>query len=85
MAQIGVVCLGIYLLEKEESQDKKLQIAMSSSEVDFFLPVFPGETVKVISKKEYFRFNKLKCITEMYNSKDKLVCRGKIAGMVITT
>ncbi len=82
MAQIGVVCLGIYLLEKEVLKDKKFQIAMSSSEVDFFLPVYPGETVKVISKKEYFRFNKLKCTTEMYNSQKKLVCRGKIAGMV---
>ncbi|QED36941.1 hydroxymyristoyl-ACP dehydratase [Antarcticibacterium arcticum] len=82
MAQIGVVCLGIYLLETERSQEKNIQIAMSSSEVDFFQPVLPGEMVKVVSQKEYFRFNKLKCITEMYNSKGKLVCRGKIAGMV---
>ena len=82
MAQIGVVCLGIYLMENAVSTDKKFQIAMSSTEVDFFLPVLPGETVKVISKKDYFRFNKLKCSTEMYNNEGKLVCRGKIAGMV---
>jgi 3-hydroxyacyl-[acyl-carrier-protein] dehydratase len=83
MAQIGVVCLGIYLLTLEKGEEKlDLQIALSSSEVDFYLPVYPGERVKVISQKEYFRFNKLKCSTEMYNSEGKLVCRGKIAGMV---
>ncbi|MEP6261910.1 MAG: 3-hydroxyacyl-ACP dehydratase FabZ family protein [Gillisia sp.] len=82
MAQIGVVCLGIFLIGKNQASNKKFQIAMSSTEVDFFHPVLPGETVKVISKKEYFRFNKLKCNTEMYNAEGKLVCRGKIAGMV---
>lgn len=84
MAQIGVVCLGIYLLAEKEQENgnNTNRMAMSSSEVDFFLPVYPGEEVKVVSKKEYFRFNKLKCETEMYNSEGKLVCRGKIAGMV---
>lgn len=86
MAQIGVVSLGIFLLTQdsadasEKEQEKKL--AMSSSEVDFYLPVYPGEEVKVISKKLYFRFNKLKCETEMYNASGKLVCKGKIAGMI---
>lgn len=82
MAQIGVVCLGIYLLHQEGEGNNFTKTGMSSSEVDFFLPVYPGEEVKVISKKTYFRFNKLKCETEMYNSEGKLVCRGKIAGMV---
>lgn len=84
MAQIGLVCLGIYLLEDEKKRDGKnrTNIAMSSSEVDFYLPVYPGEEVEVISKKEYFRFNKLKCKTEMFNSSGKLVCRGTIAGMI---
>lgn len=83
MAQIGVVCLGIFLLaEKSEMQEGNLQIAMSSTEVDFYLPVFPEELVKVVSRKEYFRFNKLKCSIEMFNAEGKLVCRGKIAGMI---
>ena len=86
MAQIGVVCLGIYLLleeNKEKTVEGKMpKIAMSSCEVDFYLPVYPGEKVKVVSKKEYFRFNKLKCETEMYNFSGKLVCKGKIAGMI---
>lgn len=81
MAQIGVVCLGIFLL-KDKKENPSPKIALSSTEVDFYLPVFPGERVKVISKKEYFRFSKLKCHVEMYNNDDRLVCRGKIAGMV---
>ena len=86
MAQIGVVCLGSFLLNKMQQEKpesaEEVQIALSSSEMDFFIPVFPGEKVKVVSKKEYFRFNKLKCSVEMFNEKDELVCRGRIAGML---
>lgn len=79
MAQIGVVCLGIFLLKDEIKKPPK--IALSSTEVDFFLPVLPGEKVKVISEKLYFRFKKLKCEVKMYNNEGKLICKGKIAGM----
>lgn len=82
MAQIGVVCLGIYLLKNQNSSEKKPQIALTSNEVDFFLPVLPNEKVTVISEKEYFRFNKLKCKVKMMNSKNELVCRGVISGMI---
>ncbi|MDT0647637.1 3-hydroxyacyl-ACP dehydratase FabZ family protein [Zunongwangia sp. F260] len=82
MAQIGLVCLGIFLLNKENSNAKNAKIALSSSEIEFYKPVFPGETVKVVSKKQYFRFNKLKCVVEMYNTKNELVCKGTIAGMM---
>ncbi|UAM97754.1 hydroxymyristoyl-ACP dehydratase [Polaribacter litorisediminis] len=82
MAQIGVVCLGIYLLKSEILSDRKPQIALTSNEVDFFLPVLPNEKVIVISEKEYFRFNKLKCKVKMMNEKNELVCRGIISGMI---
>lgn len=82
MAQIGLVCLGIYMLKDEISEDNKPQIALTSSQVDFFLPVFPGETVTVVSEKEVFRFNKLKCKVKMFNQKNELVCRGQISGML---
>ena len=82
MAQIGVICLGIYLLREDISETKKPQIALSSSVVDFFLPVLPKERVKVISEKLYFRFNKLKCKVQLFNEKDELVCRGTISGML---
>jgi len=83
MAQIGVVCLGIYLLKNEISSDKKPKIALTSSQVDFFIPVLPKEKVTVISEKEYYRFNKLKCTVKMLNTKNELVCRGTISGMII--
>jgi 3-hydroxyacyl-[acyl-carrier-protein] dehydratase len=83
MAQIGVVCLGIYLLKDEILMEKKPQIALTSNAVDFYLSVLPNEKVTVISEKEYFRFNKLKCNVKMMNSKNELVCRGSISGMII--
>jgi 3-hydroxyacyl-[acyl-carrier-protein] dehydratase len=82
MAQIGVVCLGIFLISAEEN--KKTKIGLSSTEVDFYKPVFPGETVKVVSTKIYFRFNKLKCKVEMFDAEENLICRGTIAGMLKT-
>lgn len=82
MAQIGVVCLGIYLLKDELSKDILPQIALTSSQMDFFLPVYPGEKVTVVSEKEVFRFNKLKCNVKLFNKKEELVCRGKISGMI---
>ena len=83
MAQIGVVCLGIFLLKDEISTTIKAQIALTSNMVDFYVPVLPNEKVTVISEKEYFRFNKLKCRVKMINSKNELVCRGTISGMII--
>jgi 3-hydroxyacyl-[acyl-carrier-protein] dehydratase len=82
MAQIGVVCLGIYLLKDEILSDKKPQIALTSNQIDFFLPVLPNEKVSVVSEKVYFRFSKLKCKVKMFNKKNELVCRGTISGMI---
>lgn len=81
MAQIGLVCLGIYML-KDEVSESNPKIALTSSQVDFFLPVLPGDKVTVVSEKEVFRFNKLKCNVKLYNEKNELVCRGKISGMI---
>ena len=82
MAQIGVVCLGLYLFKDQVSEIEKLQIAFTSNQVDFFLPVRPKERVKVVSEKIYFRFNKLKCKVQLFNDKKELVCRGTISGMI---
>lgn len=82
MAQIGVVCLGIFLVKEELDQAQNPQIALTSHHIDFYIPVFPGEKVKVVSEKEVFRFNKLKCKVQMYNTKDELVARGHISGIL---
>ena len=82
MAQIGVVCLGIYLLKGELSNEQKPQIALTSHQIDFFLPVLPGAKVTAVSEKVYFRFQKLKCNVKMFNDNEELVCRGTISGML---
>lgn len=81
-AQIGLVSLGIYLLQEEDKILSKLQIGMSSSAMEFVKPVFPNETVHVTSKKVYFRFGKLKCTVQMHNAKGDLVCKGTLSGML---
>jgi 3-hydroxyacyl-[acyl-carrier-protein] dehydratase len=81
MAQIGVVCLGIFLLNDEVN--KKPLIALTSNEIEFFKPVYPNEKVTVISEKIYFRFGKLKCKVKMINAKNEEVCSGTISGMLI--
>lgn len=80
-AQIGLVCLGIFLTQKEKNQ-AGTQLALSSSDMEFLLPVYPGETVTVKSEKVYFRFQKLKCRVFLYNEENQLVCKGEMAGML---
>lgn len=82
MAQIGLVCLGIFLLD--DSFNKSTLIGLTSTEIDFLKPVFPNEKVTVISEKIYFRFGKLKCKVLLINEKEEEVCRGTIAGMIIS-
>lgn len=83
MAQIGLVCLGIYLLN--DTFNKDTAIALTTTEIDFLKPVFPNEKVIVISEKIYFRFGKLKCKVVMKNEKGETVCSGTIAGMIVSS
>lgn len=80
MAQIGLVCLGIYLLN--DKFNKNTLIALTSNDIDFLKPIFPNEKVTVISEKIYFRFGKLKCKVVMKNENGEVVCTGTIAGMI---
>lgn len=79
MAQIGLVCLGIYLNQGKEIKN----IGFTSVEVAFLKPVYPNEKVTVISEKVYYRFGKLKCTVKMLNKKNEDVCSGTLAGMII--
>ena len=81
MAQIGVVCVGIYLLNN--TYNKNTSIALTSTEIEFLKQVFPKEKVTVISEKIYFRFGKLKCKVVMKNENGEVVCEGLIAGMIV--
>jgi 3-hydroxyacyl-[acyl-carrier-protein] dehydratase len=81
MAQIGLVCFGIYL-SAGSADGLSGQVMLSSTQIDFLRPVYPGEKVIVQASKNYFRFNKLSCNVTMLNSADDVVCKGIIAGMV---
>ncbi|WP_316818562.1 3-hydroxyacyl-ACP dehydratase FabZ family protein [Pedobacter nyackensis] len=81
MAQIGLVCLGIYLSGSAEG-GMPGHVMLTSTAIDFMKPVFPGEKVTVTAQKVYFRFKKLNCTVQMTNASGEIVCKGTIAGMV---
>ncbi|PTS89879.1 hydroxymyristoyl-ACP dehydratase [Flavobacterium sp. HMWF030] len=80
MAQIGMVCLGIYLLG--DTFNKDTVIAFTSADMQFLKPVYPNEKVTVTSQKSFFRFGKLKCDVIMKNESGQEVCKGILAGMI---
>ncbi|KUJ61325.1 hydroxymyristoyl-ACP dehydratase [Flavobacteriaceae bacterium CRH] len=80
MAQIGMVCLGIFLLGDTFTKDTV--IAFTSADVQFLKPVYPNEKVTVTSQKSFFRFGKLKCDVVMKNEAGQDVCKGILAGMI---
>lgn len=82
MAQIGMVCLGIYLVGKD--LQKETVVAFTSADMQFLKPVYPNEKVTVTSQKTFFRFGKLKCDVVMKNEAGQEVCKGIVAGMITT-
>jgi 3-hydroxyacyl-[acyl-carrier-protein] dehydratase len=86
MAQIGLVVLGIFLILKDAdlnfNDDTNLFPLLTSTDVSFFKMVLPGQKVTVISKKQYFRFGKLKCYVEMLDSEQEVVAKGMFSGII---
>jgi 3-hydroxyacyl-[acyl-carrier-protein] dehydratase len=86
MAQIGLVVMGIFLILKDTelnfSEDTDLFPLLTSTDVSFFKMVLPGQKVTVVSKKQYFRFGKLKCYVEMLDSSGELVAKGMFSGII---
>lgn len=86
MAQIGLVVLGLYLLSKDPEFSNKTGDTtfplFTSTEVSFHKMVLPGQKVKVISEKQYFRFGKLKCYVEMFDSTGDIIAKGMFSGIV---
>jgi 3-hydroxyacyl-[acyl-carrier-protein] dehydratase len=86
MAQIGLVVLGIFLVLKETgnvfSDDDSMYPLLTSTDVSFYKMVLPDQKVTVVSKKQYFRFGKLKCNVEMFDSGNELVARGTFSGII---
>jgi 3-hydroxyacyl-[acyl-carrier-protein] dehydratase len=85
MAQIGLVVLGIHLMISGAANftiDSGSFPLLTSTEVSFYKMVLPEEKVIVISKKEYFRFGKLKCLIEMRDTTNELIAKGTFSGVI---
>ena len=80
MAQIGLVCLGIFLVG---SEDNNITPVFSSSQIDFLNVARPEDTLKIESEKIYFRLNKLKCKVTCSNNKGDMIAKGELSGMMI--
>ena len=79
MAQIGLVCFGIYL----EDSPVPILPAFTNSNIDFLEKVSPGDKLKIVSKKIYFRFKKLKCHITCYREDGTIVAKGECSGMLL--
>ena len=87
MAQIGLVVLGIHLMlsgVKEEGvvMDEGSFPLLTSTDVSFYKMVLPEEKVIVASKKQYFRFGKLKCLIEIHNTAGEIIAKGTFSGII---
>ena len=83
MAQAGVVGLGLYLLWQELplEEAEKLVSVFTDVNVEFTGKVLPGDEVRILGEKIYFRRRKLRSQCEMRLEDGTLVCAGTISGM----
>jgi 3-hydroxyacyl-[acyl-carrier-protein] dehydratase len=85
MAQIGLVVLGIYLITGDAGAGNvewPLFPLFTSFEVSFHKMALPGQKITVISRKDYFRFGKLKCHVEMQDESGELIAKGVFSGII---
>lgn len=84
MAQIGLVVLGIHLMINNGAYPSESQAfpLLTATDVEFFKMVLPGEKVRVVSEKQFFRWGKLKCRVQMINDTGEIVAKGIFSGIV---
>jgi len=83
MAQIGLVVLGIFLVQPDAAEPAvPIFPLLTSADVSFLKMVLPGQKVTVISSKVYFRFDKLKCKVVMQDAEGEEIAKGIFAGMI---
>jgi 3-hydroxyacyl-[acyl-carrier-protein] dehydratase len=92
MAQIGLVVLGIHLIAgpmesaaSATADGGKVFPLLSSVQVDFHKMALPGQRLTVTSRKDYFRFDKLKCHVEMHDAAGELIAKGVFSGFIKKT
>lgn len=80
MAQMALVCQGIYLLSAK-GQPLPKAVAFSSAKVDFLKPVLPGEEVAVYGELDYFRLGKIKSHAKL-TLDGQLAATAELSGMI---
>jgi 3-hydroxyacyl-[acyl-carrier-protein] dehydratase len=83
MAQTAVVAFGLYLTSKITKQEElhEWTTFFTDCKIDFYKPVFPGETVIVRGEKVFYRKMKLQTAVKLFSSKNELIAEGSVAGM----
>jgi 3-hydroxyacyl-[acyl-carrier-protein] dehydratase len=83
MAQTGVVALGLYLTAQSLPADELSQwtTLFTECQMEFHLPVLPGERVTMRGAKLYFRRMKLKSQVELLLSDGRIAAEGTLAGV----
>jgi 3-hydroxyacyl-[acyl-carrier-protein] dehydratase len=81
MAQIGLACLGSYLIQEKEGRP---QFVFTENHITFLNTVLPETTVIVTAKKEYFRFGKLKVLVQMIDENENKIAEGWMSGMILS-
>lgn len=83
MAQTGVVALGLYLTAQTLSAEELSHwtTLFTECQMEFHLPVLPGETVTMRGEKLFFRRMKLKSRVEMLRNDGRLAAEGTLAGV----
>lgn len=84
MAQIGLVCLGLYLSLGQESKDSIQQnslVLLCDQDLIFEKPVFPDTRVSVVGERKYWRLGKLRCKLAMYGPEGERLCHGVMSGI----
>lgn len=80
MAQIGILGLGIYLVNNNYQNVKSA--FLTSTNVKFYNISYPNDTIVVKSYLQYYRFGNLKCEISSYNQDGILLCKGIFAGVI---
>ncbi len=83
MCQVGVVCMGIYLVARELPTDQQhgWLTLFSDAEVEFFRSVSPGEAVDIRGELVFWRRRKLRAKVTMTNREGVVVAKTTASGI----
>ena len=85
MAQAGVVALGLYLISLEIPPEEipKYTTLFTDCQIEFNLPVLPGQLISVKGQKMFWRRMKIRSKVQMFLENGDLVAEGIVSGMGI--